>query len=91
MSATLDTHTEELRQEAVERLQKRSDFWLHFTGYVIFNAALVVVWLTMGGDGLFWPIFPILGWGIGVIFHGLDVFRRPPSEERIRQEMQRLT
>jgi hypothetical protein len=91
MSATLDTRTEELRKEAVQRLQQRSDFWVHFTGYVIFNAALVLVWFMMGGNGFFWPVFPILGWGIGVVFHSLEVFRRPPTEERIRQEMQRLT
>ena len=90
MSA-VDTHSEELRREAMDRLQKRSDFWMHFTAYVIVNAALVVAWLAMGGEGLFWPIFPILGWGTGVLFHALDVFRRPPSEQRIRQEMQRLS
>lgn len=89
MSA-VDTHTRQLRQVAVERLQKRSDFWLHFTGYLIVNATLVLVWFLMSGSGLFWPVFPILGWGVGVVFHALDVFRRPPTEERIRQEMQRL-
>lgn len=90
MSA-IDTRTEDLRQEAVERLQKRSDFWMHLTAFLIFNGALVVVWFAMGAEGLFWPIFPLLGWGIGVVFHALDTFRRPLSEQRIRQEMERLS
>src|SRR5687767_7514486 len=55
----LDTPTDELRREAVSRLQKRSDFWMHFAGYVMFNAALVLAWIVMDGEGLFWPIFPL--------------------------------
>jgi hypothetical protein len=35
-------------------------------------------------------MFPLAGWGIGLFFHGMDVFRRPVSEERIRREMSRL-
>ena len=89
--STVDTRTEQLRQEAVTRLQKRSDFWMHFTAYLAFNAVLVITWFVMNPDGFFWPIFPLLGWGIGVLFHALDVFRRPPSEDRIRHEMQRLS
>jgi 2TM domain len=53
------------------------------------NAFLVGIWAMTGG-GYFWPIWLILGWGIGVFFHGWDVYARPPSEERIRREMDRL-
>jgi hypothetical protein len=49
----------------------------------------VVIWFVVGGR-FFWPMFPLFGWGIGLFFHAWDVFRRPPSEERIRREMQRL-
>jgi hypothetical protein len=46
----------------------------------------------LGGDGaaFFWPIFPLLGWGIGVAFNAWDVDRPPISEDRIRREMDRL-
>ena len=40
--------------------------------------------------GFFWPIFPILGWGIGIFFHGWDVYQGPPTEQRIHEEMERL-
>ena len=89
-SWTDETRTEQLRQEAVSRLQKRSDFWMHFTAYLVVNATLVLAWWLMGARGLFWPVFPLIGWGTGVLFHALDVFRRPLSEQRIRREMQRL-
>ena len=42
----------------------------------------------------FWTHFlayALIGWGIGLAFHAWDVFvERPPSEERIRREMDRL-
>lgn len=33
--------------------------------YIVVNAFLVLVWLVTGA-GYFWPIWPILGWGLGV-------------------------
>ena len=89
--STLDIPTEQRREQAIKRLRDRSDFWTHLTAYVLINAVIVVTWFVVSGHGLFWPIFPALAWGIGVIFHALDVFRRPPSEERIRREMERLS
>ena len=41
-------------------------------------------------EPFFWPIFPLLGWGIGVAFNAWDVYRPPISEDRIRREMDRL-
>ena len=42
-------------------------------------------------NGLFWPIFPILGWGIGVAANAWDVYgRKPITEAEIRAEETRL-
>ena len=38
----------------------------------------------------FWPIFPMLAWGIGVVMNAWDVWRGDFSEEQIAEEMQRL-
>lgn len=35
-------------------------------------------------------VFPIVGWGIGIVFHGLAAFERPLTDEQIRREMQRI-
>lgn len=86
---TVDNNTEQLRHEAIERLKKRSEFWSHLVAYLLINALIITVWFAVGG-GFFWPIFALAGWGIGLFFHGMDVFRRPYSEERIRREMDRL-
>ena len=64
MEGTPDSE-QELRKLAVSRLRKKRDFRTHVAIYVIVNAMLVGIWAVTGA-GFFWPIFPILGWGIGV-------------------------
>jgi class 3 adenylate cyclase len=41
---------------------------IHLTVYLIVNALLIGIWAATGG-GYFWPIWPILGWGIGLGCH----------------------
>jgi hypothetical protein len=50
---------------------------------------LVAIWFVAGA-GFFWPIFPILGWGIGLAFHVWAVLWPSPSEKAIQEEMERL-
>jgi hypothetical protein len=81
---------QERREAAVKRLKERRDFWSHVVVYVLVNALLVVVWaVTSGSLGNFWPMWPILGWGIALALHARDVFRKPISEEAIRKEMEK--
>jgi hypothetical protein len=84
-------HSEEqLREQAVKRLNKKRDFRTHLLMYVLVNAMLVVIWAVTDSD-FFWPIFPILGWGIGVAANAWDVYgRKPITEDEIRQEADRL-
>ena len=40
---------------------------------------------------MFWPVFPMLGWGIGVAANAWDVFvRKPITDADIDREEQRL-
>ena len=81
-----------LREQAEARLRKKRDFKSHLLVYVLVNAFLVVIWaVTSDGDSLFWPIFPILGWGIGLAANAWEVYgRKPISEDEVRREMDRL-
>ena len=82
--------TNQLRERAIARLKKKSDLRAHLFAYVVVNAMLVGIWAVTGA-GFFWPIFPILGWGIGVVFNVWDVYRRDdPTEDDIRHEMEVL-
>ena len=79
-----------LREQAIARLKKKRDFATHVVVYVLVNAFLVAIWAFTGAD-FFWPVFPILGWGIGLGANAWDVYgRKPISEGEIEQEMSRL-
>ena len=81
----------ELRERAVKRLKKRRDFRGHLLIYTLVNAFLVVIWAVTSPGGFFWPIFPIVGWGIGVIMNAWDVyFAEDFSEEDIDKEIEHL-
>lgn len=81
----------DLREQAIERLKKRRDFKSHFFIFAAVNAMLVVTWAITSDNGLFWPIFPILGWGVGVAANAWDVYgRNPLTEAEIEREAQRL-
>ena len=82
--------TDTLREEAIARLEKKREYLAHILAFVLINGFLVVIW-ALTGAGFFWPLFPIAGWGIGLVFHTWDVFRRPVSEERIRREIDRMS
>ena len=68
---------EELMKLAQRRVKQKQQFKLHLIVYILVNVLLVIIFFTTasyspGKD--FWPRWPIFGWGIGVIFHGVAVF-----------------
>lgn len=81
----------DLREQARERLEKRRDFKTHIFIYLLVNLALIGIWAIATPDALFWPVFPILGWGIGLAANAWDVYgRRPITEADVEREEQRL-
>jgi len=80
-----------LRDKAVKQLKKERDFRGHLLVYVLVNAFLVVIWAISDRHGFFWPVFPVAGWGIGVIMNAWDVYgRHEITEEDVQREMDRL-
>ena len=80
-----------LRELAVQQLKKRHDLHGHLLIYGLVNTFLVVVWAMASPNAFFWPIFPIVGWGIGVVMNAWDVYAtHPASESEIEREVRRL-
>jgi class 3 adenylate cyclase len=57
---------------------------IHVTIYVVVNVMLIAIWAASGG-GYFWPIWSMLGWGIGLGGHAAPLLagvgtRRAPHE-----------
>lgn len=50
-------------------------FKTHLTFYALVNVMLIGIWAASGG-GYFWPIWPALGWGIGVAAHAAPLIAR---------------
>jgi 2TM domain len=80
-----------VRDRAVKRLKKRRDFHAHLLVYVLVNATIVAVWALTGRHGFFWPAFPILAWGIGVVMNAWDVYHDEDfTDEQIAREVARM-
>jgi 2TM domain len=79
------------REVAVKRVKAKRDFKNHAAIYVIVNGMLVGIW-AFSGMGSFWPIWPLLGWGIGLAFNAWAVyFERPITEAEIQSEIEKGT
>jgi len=91
MTQDISAQETNLRAAALTLLRKKRDFLVHLTAFVVVNLGLHVVWWLTTPGGFYWPVFPLFGWGIGLVFHALDVYwPAQPSEDRIRREMNRL-
>ena len=84
---------EELYRQARKRVEEKKGFYIHFAVYIIVNILLVIIWAVTGG-GFPWFVFPLGGWGIGLLFHflGVFIFSRQSGWERrqIEKEVERL-
>lgn len=80
---------EAIRKAAIERLTKKREFKAHILAYVLVNGFLVAIW-ALTNAGFFWPMFPLFGWGIGIVFHAWDTFAGQPTEEQIQREAARI-
>ena len=57
-----------------ELARKRVDFRRHLVVYFVTNAVLWLIWLVTD-QGYAWPVWPMAGWGIGVLFHYIFEYR----------------
>jgi len=84
---------EEIYRKARERVEEKKGFYIHLIVYILVNIMLIIIWAVTGA-GFPWFIFPLGGWGIGVLFHflGIFVFSRQTGWERrqIEKEVERL-
>lgn len=67
--------------DRVERLARRRagakmGWYIHATVYVLVNLFLVLLATSRGQD---WAMYPLLGWGLGLLIHGAVVFFVAPG------------
>jgi len=68
---------EQQRDEEIWQTAKaRVAFKWSLASYIIVNSFLIGVWyFTSGNMRYFWPIWPILGWGIGITFQYINAYQ----------------
>jgi hypothetical protein len=78
---------EEVRKAAEKRVKKRTEFYQHFIAYIVSSAFFVGAFRDQ-----WWIVFPIVGWGLLVILHSLEIFMNDPlrHERAIQREMEKL-
>lgn len=87
-----------LSPEEIDRLARRRagaklGWYVHATVYLLVNAALFAA-SSMGLGHRQWSIVPALGWGLGLVLHGLAVFVLGSGsglrESMVQKERERL-
>ena len=63
--------TEEYLQ-AKKAVEEKMGFYVHLAVFLAVNGFFVYSNLKSGG--YFWATWPLLGWGIGLLFHGIGAF-----------------
>jgi hypothetical protein len=85
---------QEAYQRARGRLEAKFGFYIHLSVYIAVNILLIIINLLTSTKYI-WFKWPLLGWGIGVLFHALGVFvfygRSSIKEKMIEKEMNKET
>ena len=77
-------------QKAAKRVEELKGFYGNLISYCIFIPFLFLInWKT--SPNYYWAFWPMFGWGIGVIAHGIQVFGigRDWEEKQIKKFMQK--
>ena len=64
---------QEAYQRAKKRVETKIGFYIHLAVYVGVNILLILINLSKTPEYL-WFRWPLIGWGIGIFFHGMSVF-----------------
>lgn len=77
--------------------KKRASFKRSLTAYILVNLFLWAIWwLTIGRENGFtnllnaWPIWPTLGWGLGIAFQYFDAYGDGDKQSATQREYERL-
>ena len=83
---------QEAYQRAKRRVEAKIGFFSHLAVYIVVNALLIVINVSVSTEYL-WFKWPLIGWGVGIVFHALGVFvfagGSAIKEQWIEKEMNR--
>lgn len=81
---TTDPFDRAVHRSATSARERHQAGWrIHFAVYLAVQVLLFAIWGIVwanGGTAFPWPVFPLLGWGIGVVAHYAAVRNGPERE-----------
>ena len=84
---------EEIERLAHRRAGAKMGWYIHATVYVVVNLFIYAI-SEYGFGQRRWSVFPLLGWGLGLMLHGISVFLIGKGgglrERMIQKERERL-
>jgi hypothetical protein len=86
-----DDLNRELRRKAERRADAKIGFRIHLLVYAVVNAGLFAINMITS-PGHFWFMWGALGWGVGLLAHGLAVYATDGDhrERLIEAELEKL-
>ncbi|MDM0113344.1 2TM domain-containing protein [Variovorax sp. J22R133] len=82
---------DELESLARRRARAKLGWFAHATVYLVVNAGLIALSFANGRS---WAVFPLMGWGLGLVLHGVAVWLLAPGgqffERLVERERARL-
>ena len=82
----------EVYERAKKSVEAKLEFYRHFAIYIGVNILLIIINLITSPDTL-WFVWPLLGWGIGIVVHAVRVFIVPTGssfkDRMIEQEIEK--
>lgn len=91
---TNNSNEQNMYLKAQKKVEDIKGFYGNLTSYIIVNIGLMILNLVTSPEHL-WFFYPMIGWGIGVIAHGMSVFNYMPflssdwEEKKIQQLMRK--
>ena len=85
---------EERYFKAKKQVEEIKGFYGNLTAYIVINIFFLILNLKTSPEHV-WFFWPMLGWGIGVIFHGFKVFNYMPflsknwEDKKIKEFMEK--
>ena len=83
--------TQTAEQTAHQNAKLKVEFRIHLVVYLAVNSLLAIINISLTPENL-WVIWPVMGWGLGIIIHRIKV-RFPASpdfkERMIQKEMEK--
>lgn len=76
---------------ARERAEAIQGLYIHLLVYVVINACLFAInWFTTDGEGYWWVLWSVAGWGIGLLIHLLVVIAPVFSADWVDRKAERI-